>query len=415
MMDDGKKMSGQRRKLPSLGSNEIERLSQPERKSVDERRSSRASADSHAILQFGESAHGGVESDAGGANNERKSNEDQNDGRVRAAATKESFEKRKHSHRSKDRTKKHKRRQHERKNASNEEEIRSENQQPLDNGVVRGVSITEESEIPDQSAERKKPTEASADVSIRIGPTYRYDEYTGLLSPPGEGDGILMKSSKMFVENAKTGLFRRVEESKWNDHNATSKKTQTAVKPGRVPLSSMADSSAQGAQKMAVFIQGLLGGWSVLNIFLIHVWGTTRVGSDMDSFLKYYAPVALTVNRVYSGLISVALVLSFSSYSHSHIQAGHSSTAKQKRWDGLVILLYLVAYTSSVLCTPLEDEIQHLAGEVTSFESHAFHGGPFSELGVWNAMSITRMISSLLAWIMVRFNIHFQYYLKMVF
>eukprot|EP00803_Ostreobium_quekettii_P004844 evm.model.scf_728EXC.10 EVM.evm.TU.scf_728EXC.10 scf_728EXC:56549-60302(+) len=50
---------------------------------------------------------------------------------------------------------------------------------------------------------------------------YKYNEKTGLLSLPGEDESNHTKSAKVFVENSKTGLFRRIRDPQQDCHSAT--------------------------------------------------------------------------------------------------------------------------------------------------------------------------------------------------
>lgn len=89
---------------------------------------------------------------------------------------------------------------------------------------------------------------------------------------------------------------RQVRSTPWNteDHHLT-------------PTQRAAESLCNFGSVLGSFVSGSLGGMAVMTLLQIYLFNINKTVQGNDLVLVYYAPIALTVNRLYWGLTMIAL------------------------------------------------------------------------------------------------------------
>jgi hypothetical protein len=69
--------------------------------------------------------------------------------------------------------------------------------------------------------------------------------------------------------------------------------------------------------------------------------------------------------------------------------------------DILQLLVYIVAYVGTVLCTPLDDALQYESDRNPDFYLLPFNDSFTMRLNTWHALNIMRTIAAGLGWLLV--------------
>lgn len=69
--------------------------------------------------------------------------------------------------------------------------------------------------------------------------------------------------------------------------------------------------------------------------------------------------------------------------------------------DWLQLGLYIAAYITSVLCTPLDDELKYESGRNPRFWELSFSAGFKKRLNAWHGLNVIRTICAGLGWLLV--------------
>jgi hypothetical protein len=93
------------------------------------------------------------------------------------------------------------------------------------------------------------------------------------------------------------------------------------------PTQRAAESLCNFGIVLGSFTSGALGGMAIMTLMQIHLFNINNQVIDNDLVLVYYAPIALTVNRIYWGLIMIALASAVSRCGTSALP-GHFGTGR---------------------------------------------------------------------------------------
>ncbi|KAK9818118.1 hypothetical protein WJX72_007418 [[Myrmecia] bisecta] len=272
------------------------------------------------------------------------------------------------------------------------------------------------------------------------GSRYKYNETTGLLAKEGAGVAI-NKLATVYVENPGTGAFYRVPDDSrsqkpWvvkalkqpppgqpqsntgtegssrappapppaaDSHSRRQTwEAEAAGAPQGSPLVALVGSSASALASIALFAQGLLGGFGLLNLFMIYLWDPSHWSSPLTGFLQFYSPIAMSVNRIYYTLITVSLVAACSSFAKdSLLESKRLNYLQMRRMDVVLIFVYGVAFILSVVCTPFDDELQYSYRRIPDFYSLTLNSHFQSRLSLWHWLNLGRVAASGLGWLLV--------------
>lgn len=86
------------------------------------------------------------------------------------------------------------------------------------------------------------------------------------------------------------------------------------------PTQRAAESLCNSGSLLGSFVSGALGGMAIMTLMQIHLFNINSAVSGNDLVLVYYAPIALTVNRIYWGLTMIALSSAVSRYGLSLVR-----------------------------------------------------------------------------------------------
>ncbi|GLC56363.1 hypothetical protein PLESTB_001096600 [Pleodorina starrii] len=238
------------------------------------------------------------------------------------------------------------------------------------------------------------------------GHKYVFDEDTGMLTTTAGGQGDGGRVARQYIEDEATGIFYKLQSKRRKLFGLLRRKPHAVVeedeeeeddKGFRGRLRRMLVVLTNICNVLGMFAQGLVGGFALLNFFMTYMlYGS----SNMRKFLSYYAPLAQNSNRIYYALITLAVISSTSRLAYDKLRNFEPRRLQLGPVDYVQLLLYVIAYVTSVLCTPLDDELTYEANRNPRFYELTWTSGFKRRVSLWHSLNIVRTLCVGLAWLL---------------
>lgn len=205
------------------------------------------------------------------------------------------------------------------------------------------------------------------------------------------------------------------------------------------PVQRATESLCNFGSVLGSFISGALGGMAVITLMQIHLFNINNAVNGNDMVLVYYAPIALTVNRIYWGLTMIALASAVSRYGtglvcitmhqsclhHRTVTACRSAwmtivlmPSEQSReslrpmagaiqslalptWSMVAVLAYLLAFVLNIATSGNDAELAYAVDRDPFFHSKPLPDEFRRRLVSWRAINTVKCILLLAAWVSV--------------
>ncbi|KAJ9530085.1 hypothetical protein QJQ45_023398 [Haematococcus lacustris] len=248
---------------------------------------------------------------------------------------------------------------------------------------------------------------------------YFYDQDTGMLCPPEGVQGEGGRAVREYIEDVVTGQFYQLNKpglvrrllSRFR-RKAERPEAETELQEGdegwdpdagtfRGSLRSFLANISGVFSFLGIAVQGLLGGLALLNFYMTFI---LYANNNLQNWLRYYAVLALAINRIYFSLIAMAVVASAARLARDQIRSFAPLKAGLRVADWLQLLLYILAFITSVLCTPLDDELTYEAERNPRFYSLTLSSAFVRRLNVWRVLNVLRTIGAGGAWLVCAYQ-----------
>ncbi|GFR51187.1 hypothetical protein Agub_g13530 [Astrephomene gubernaculifera] len=237
------------------------------------------------------------------------------------------------------------------------------------------------------------------------GHKYMYDEDTGMLVTTAGGQGDGGRVVRQYIEDEVTGVFYQLLSKRRRLFGLLRRKEpavmeeddEEEVRGFRGRLRSTLLGITNFFNVLGMFAEGLVAGFALLNFFMTYMlYGST----SLREFLRYYGPLAQSNNRLYYSLLVLAVISSTCRLARDRLRGFQPRHLQLAAVDYGQLLLYVAAYITSILCTPLDDELTYEAKRNPRFYQLSFASGFKRRLALWHALNILRTLFTGLAWVL---------------
>jgi len=243
--------------------------------------------------------------------------------------------------------------------------------------------------------------------------TYQYNEDTGLLTTSAGGDAHGDRRQSLYMEQPNR-RFTRVatggRSRRWIPFFRKRQQQPGGVEDDAQPawgdedysgniviLKKIVDTVQNFAAFVSLLSQGLLGGLGLTNLVMTYF---VNPGRNRSSFLRYYSPIAMNLNRYYYAMVCFALVAVINKYARNTIITWTSMGYRQKVFDGTLIILYGAAYVTCVIITPYDDLLTYNYERIPDYYEMRITEAFLARLQVWQILNLIRMCTVLAAWVL---------------
>eukprot|EP01105_Mastigella_eilhardi_P011442 TRINITY_DN2637_c0_g1_i2.p1 TRINITY_DN2637_c0_g1~~TRINITY_DN2637_c0_g1_i2.p1 ORF type:complete len:450 (-),score=102.81 TRINITY_DN2637_c0_g1_i2:36-1385(-) len=241
---------------------------------------------------------------------------------------------------------------------------------------------------------------------------------------------------EVIVENALTGKFQKKSHVEKVLRGVRPPKTAAAAAEWYQQATDWSSShvmqvslevASNVAQACFFFLQGLLGGFSLLHIVLMYLPPLTvpspraflafpyelpppmAINSNPSNdagrtagFLRFYSPLAMVVQHVMLFLTSTALLGACNKLVRDRTSAWYTHRFRQPVIDGTLILVYLIGFGFNLACLPADQALYYSEVRVPGWygdDSLLSASGTRAVLRRWHAFSTVRDVACVLGWL----------------
>ena len=183
---------------------------------------------------------------------------------------------------------------------------------------------------------------------------YVWDENTGILKTIRERDSKNESGLRTrYVEDAITGTFQKVTGRASLPKRAWGKASKKMrINSNPLSLKLMYDTTSNIFGVVYLFLQGALGGLSLLSLYLfLLLEGST----PNAAFLRFYSPLSMAFSRTFFTLIVMAILGAYDKFNKDWMLQFEPVGPSQRTIDICLLMLYVVALLCSVVNTGYDD------------------------------------------------------------
>ena len=233
---------------------------------------------------------------------------------------------------------------------------------------------------------------------------YVWDENTGILKTVRErGSKIDTGPKTRYVEDAITGTFQKVSGKASLPKRAwgkASKRIRMSTNP--LSLKLMYDTTSNIFGLMYLFMQGILGGMSLLSLyFFLLLDGSTPNGA----FMRFYSPLSMAFSRMYFTLIVMSILGAYDKFHKDWMLQFEPVGPSQRTIDICLLALYLVALLCSVINTGYDDLLHYSHRRIPDWYDLELSSEFKDGYNLWYALSMIKIFCCALAWALVSFEL----------
>ena len=249
------------------------------------------------------------------------------------------------------------------------------------------------------------PPPVSAAAGARpLGLYYSYDDATGQLTKGGRvgGEGG-PKAQALYVEKPHSGAFARIGaraggfRPQWRQV-----RPKGADDTDFTCLRQMTEAWSSVFSVAALFAQGLAGGLALLTFYFTYM----RYGADLPrGFLATYSAVSADVNRTYYVLLSVSFLSAVDKYCKDQAANFVPLGGLQRNIDGMLVLIYLVAFVLNILTMPMDDMLNYTYRRAPDWYEMPLNSTFKDKLAQWHVLNALKLIFCGVGWLLVAFEL----------
>jgi len=147
-----------------------------------------------------------------------------------------------------------------------------------------------------------------------------------------------------------------------------------------------------------MFVQGLLGGWCFMLIFILYV----VCEADQTLILRYYSPMAMASSRMWLILASASLVACFDKLAKDVLYVPLSSAGApiggRTGVNVILALAYLVLFILSIASIPFDERIYYAWLRVPNWAEGTVDKYYTQNLLWWEVLQASKITIGLLCW-----------------